>query len=285
MAEKRRIPESEAALVEAFCSIIERWNDRVAHAAADETSRDDWAKKKRKWVIYREACGWDLLLVEEGTGIQLGIEAKLCLNTKVLSQALPHHHFFTPEAGPDYRAVLVPGGGRNLELRQICDLIGLTVLSVYDRSPYCDQPDWGLHSPSQLPDEQEPDNFSMNGWHSWLPSEREKLPDYVPDVAAGVKSPIRLTEWKVRAIKLWVLLDRFGRVTRGDMKALGLSPTRFTDRFNGFLTADPNVGGYVKHDGSPDFRKQHPRVYAEIETDFDKWCPAALRPGFAEALK
>lgn len=283
MKETRRIPESEAALVEAFCSIVERRNERIDQAKADPTSRDAWAKDQRKWTIYREACGWDLLLVEEETSVQCGIEAKLCLNAKVLSQALPHHHWFEGR-GPDYRAVLVPSGGRNTELRQLCALIGLTVLSIYDATPYSPNPGWHLHQPSQLPDEEKPESYSMEGWHSWMPAEREKLPDYIPDVRAGVKSPIQLTEWKVRAIKLWILLERNGFVTRGDMKALQLSPTRFTDRFHGFLVPDTSRGGYVRHAGSPDFRKQHPRNYAEIEADFDKWCPSALKPGFADPL-
>lgn len=282
MKETRRIPESEAALVEAFCAIIEKRNQRVLVDRDRPDAPPHW-REQRLWTIYREACGWDLLLVEENTSVQVGIEAKLCLNAKVLSQALPHHRWFE-SAGPDYRAVLVPGGGRNLELRQLCDCIGLTVLSMYDMHPYSPEPEWHLHTPSQLPDEERPESWTMEGWHWWAPAEREKLPDYVPDVRAGVKSPIQLTEWKVRAIKLWVLLDRFGKVTRGDMKALGLSPTRFTDRFHGFLTPDPSSGGYVRHDTSPDFKAQHPRNYAEIAADFDKWCPPMLRPGFADPL-
>jgi hypothetical protein len=276
--EKRRIPESEAALVEAFCSIIEKRNSRIDEDRAKPagTVPDHWLKRK-KWTIYPEACSWDLVLAEEQTGVQIGIEAKLCLNAKVLSQALAGASDHSWHArGPDYRAVLVPGGGRNLELSQLCDLIGLTVLSIYDCHPYGDEPQWNLHSPSQLPDEDDPSEFHMAHWHSWLPIEREKLPDYIPDVKAGVKSPVQLTEWKVRAIKLWILLDKFGKVTRGDMKALGLSPTRFTDRFNGFLKPDPSAGGYVRYNGSPDFRSQHPRNYSEIEADFEKWCP----PGY-----
>jgi hypothetical protein len=259
--------------------MIEQRNARidVDRAKPAGSVPDHWLKRK-KWTIYREACGWDLVLAEEQTSVQVGIEAKLCLNAKVLSQALVGASDYSWHArGPDYRAVLVPSGGRNTELRQLCDLVGLTVLSLYDCHPYSAEPEWHLHQPSQLPDEDDPSEFFMAGWHSWLPIEREKLPDYIPDVQAGVKSPVQLTEWKIRAIKLWILLERRGVVTRGDMKALGLSPTRFTDRFNGFLTPDPGAGGYVKHDASPDFRAQHPRNYAEIEADFEKWIPPGYR--------
>lgn len=287
MAEPRRVPESEAALVEAFCALIEQRNDRIRgdrEKPAGSVS-DHWLKRKL-WTIYREACGWDLLLAEELTGVQIGIEAKLCLNAKVLSQALVGASDYSWQArGPDYRAVLVPAGGRNLELRQLCDLVGLTVLSLYDTRPYSGEPEWSLHSPSRLPDQDDPTDFYMAHWHWWAPLEREKLPDYIPDVRAGVKSPIQLTEWKVRAIKLWILLERRGRVTRGDMKALGLSPTRFTDRFNGMLTPDPSAGGYVKHGDSPDFRAQHPRNYAEIEADFEKWMPPGYRMELEQAAE
>lgn len=82
-------------------------------------------------------------------------------------------------------------------------------------------------------------------------------------------APVQLTEWKISAIKLMILLERKGAVTRADMKALRLSPTRWTDRYHGFLMASPT--GYVKHTGTPDLKAQHPKNWAEIEADFDKW--------------
>lgn len=38
----------------------------------------------KNWVIYPETGGFDLVLVEEATGVQIGIEAKLALNAKVI---------------------------------------------------------------------------------------------------------------------------------------------------------------------------------------------------------
>jgi hypothetical protein len=272
--EKRRVPESEAALVEAFCALIEQRNERIQKCRGAD---DHPHGKKKLWTIYREACDWDLMLAEEGSGVQIGIEAKLCLNIKVLNQALSgssNERWQT--SGPDYRAVLVPRGGRNgAELGLICDRLGLTVLGIYDMRPYSAEPEW--HLSDQLPDQDDPTDFCMDGWHWWAPLERCKLPDYVPDVPAGVASPLKLTEWKIRAIKLWILLDRRGHVTRADMKALGLSQSRFCDRFHGMLKPDPSAGGYVRHDASPDFRAQHPRNYAEIEADFEKWTPPGYR--------
>lgn len=258
--------ESEADLVRAFCACVERRN---AAAARRPNFRHDW-------VIYPETAGFDLVLACRFSGIQVGIEAKLRLNLKVIEQALAGHGCEW-SGGPDYRAVLVPlGPSVQSGIRTVANHIGLTVITVYDsRISWhgTHDPDWMIQ-PS-LPDE-DGSGFSLEGWHPWLPTERLKLPEYVPDVEAGHKSPVALTQWKIKAIKLMILLDRRGRVTRGDMKALAISPTRWTDAYNGLLVASPAAGGYVRCDATPDFRRQHPRNYAEIEEDFEKWCP----PGY-----
>jgi hypothetical protein len=74
-----------------------------------------------------------------------------------------------------------------------------------------------------------------------------------------------------------ILLERRGRVTRGDMKALQISPTRWTDSWHGFLRADPAAGGYVPCERTPDLKAQHPTNWAEIEADYDKWVPPGYR--------
>jgi hypothetical protein len=263
---------SEAELVAAFCEYVER--------AYNQNDR------RSSFTFYHETAGWDLLLVEQETGIQIGIEAKMSLNAKVIVQALEgddSRHFFG-RSGPDYRAVLVPNGSSVQQcFPSICRRLGLAVIVVYDqhergwdRSGKPHVPHWAITGTGHgLPDE---NSFYGNDWHSWLPDERIKLPDYVPDVQGGKVSPVALTDWKIRAIKLFVLLDRQGFVTRANMKALGLSPTRFTDSYNGFLATDKARGGYVRHDQSPDLRGQHPVNYAEIEADWEKWGPEVF-PG------
>lgn len=62
------------------------------------------------WVAYQEWADWDVLLVSSG-GVQLGIEAKLTLNMKVLLQTLPERWAWR-DTGPDYRAVLVGSGAK-----------------------------------------------------------------------------------------------------------------------------------------------------------------------------
>ena len=103
-----------------------------------------------------------------------------------------------------------------------------------------------------------------------MPQTRCVLPDYVPDVVAGASAPVALTAWKVNAIKLAILLET-RPVTRSDFQALGLSPSRWTDPWTGWLQKTPR--GYVRGERMPDFQKQHPRNWEEIKADGAKWMP------------
>jgi hypothetical protein len=59
------------------------------------------------WTCYPETGGFDVLLVHD-SGRQIGVEAKLQLNTKVAEQVLPHHSCYTTgNPGPDHRVVIV----------------------------------------------------------------------------------------------------------------------------------------------------------------------------------
>lgn len=233
------------------------WLDQLRHVMDQRKAQD--------WTIYPETAGWDILLVHR-EGFQLGIEAKLSLNAKVLSQALAGQHY-AEAAGPDYRAVLVPSGSCQLHMAAIADAIGIRILRVrpWERGSWYEL---------GLPDE---GDFQWREWPCWLPERRCALPDYVPDVSAGHKSPVMLTPWKIKAIRLMILLERRGRVSRGDMKALGISPTRWTDHWNGFLSPSRELGGYVRNERTPDLKAQHPTNWAEIEADFEKWCPPGYR--------
>ena len=252
---KPKLFATEAELVAAFSDCIDPKH---------------WARNPNaapKWVAYHETADWDLLLVHPD-GWQIGVEAKLTLNPKVLEQALPG--CWADDVGPDFRAVLVPEDGLQNHMHRIALHLGIVVLTVGKRSRYSDRPAaWDLH-PS-LPDPSgRNDSYELKAWPNWMPSRRCKLPDYVPDVTGGHAAPLRLSEWKIKAIKLLILLDRTGAVTRADMKALGISPTRWTDHWSGFLSPGPN-GGYVRNGRTPDLKAQHPVNWAQIEADFDKW--------------
>ncbi len=260
---KEKLFTAEADLVAAFCDCIDpkHWERNPARAP--------------KWVAYHETAGWDLLLAHPD-GPQIGIEAKLSLNAKVLEQALPSR--WADENGPDFRAVLVPGDGLQNHLTRIARYLGIVVLTVRDGRYGWRGAGVGCaydFSPN-LPDLT--DRWSDRDWPNWCPAERCKLPDYVPDVTGGRASPVALTDWKIRAIKLMILLDRRGFVTRRDMKALKISPSRWTDAWHGFLVPGPD-GGYVRCGRTPDFKAQHPVNWAQIEADFETWGKAVETAG------
>lgn len=262
MTEKRPLFANEADLVQAFCSEVERRNEHTHYTHPT-------------WTIYHETAGWDLLLVEDTYGYQVGIEAKMTLNAKVLEQSLSGLHRHGGGDGPDYRAVLVPQVGLQLHLKEIAGYLGVTIITASGWKSYEGKVNWNFQ-PS-LPDEQS--NYDLGGWTTWLPGRQCKVPDYVPDVAGGKAAPVMLSEWKIKAIKLLVLLARKGFVTRQDMRALGLSESRWTAGPFSFLAPSREKGGYVAWQRTPDLRAQHPVNYAEIEADFDNWSTGLVTKG------
>ncbi|TNC14871.1 hypothetical protein FF100_04645 [Methylobacterium terricola] len=190
-------------------------------AAATKHRRDE-----PQWVAYPETAGFDILLVRASDGVQVGIEAKLALNPRVVAQVLPPRmSWYGDHEGPDYRAVLVPAGKCNSDVRAICDALGITVIEHHGGpgEGYYDKWARGPEFSPALPVESYW-RHDMQLWHEWLPQKRCALPDYVPDVAAGVPAPVSLTAWKVKAIKLLILAGE-RPVTRADFKHLQLSPT------------------------------------------------------------
>lgn len=227
-----------------------------------------------EWVSYPETAGWDILLVRKLDGFQLGIQAKLKLNAHVISQSLEEYGVWSVDRpGPDCRAVLVPWDQMGFDL--ICNYIGLAVIRV---KPEEKPSGWGyvnktVFSP-ELPGDGHRDN--RNPWHEWAPMSRHRLPDYVPDVVAGAPSPLQLTTWKIAALKLTVLLEKQGYLLRSDFKHIGIDHRRWLPSGGGWLAIDG--GRYVKGAHYPDFARQHPRVYREIEADFETWKPPLVAP-------
>lgn len=216
---------------------------------------------KRVWTAYAETGGWDILLSRNVDGFQIGIQAKLVFNLDVINQAIEQHSGWTAVAsGPDCRAVLVPGS--TSKLGHICDYVGLAVIVMQSATEYS-KPRFYPRLPEK------PDQWcGSEDWHEWCPTKRHKLPEYVPDVAAGASAPLQLTDWKIKAIKLAVLLEKNGHVTRSDFKYLSLDHRRWVAQ--DWLVPSPK--GYLAG-GAPNFKKQHPMVYEKISGEFDKWKP------------
>lgn len=228
-----------------------------------------------EWKAYPETAGFDILLVRIADGLQIGVQAKLALNAKVIDQVIdPISHWRVLGEAPDCRAVLVPLYA-TYSLGSICSLLGITVIRIgIDPARHGRGRLWV--NPA-LPDPSHNAWGSDRDWHEWAPAKRCELPDYVPDVSAGKSSPVALTTWKVKAIKLLILLDRRGYVTRDDFKHLQLDASRWLAAPAGWLAKGPVRGQWVRGSYIPDLRAQHPVNYPAIEADFEKWAPPADR--------
>lgn len=216
----------------------------------------------KEWTAYPETQGWDILLVRSSDGFQIGIEAKLKLNARVLLQAAEDGpHFYGDRPGPDCRAVLVPASGVS-ELAGLAPHLCLTVIRVTLASHYWQRVQFW----PGLPHEQ--GRFtSADDWHELLPAKRHRLPDYVPDVHAGASAPIQLTDWKIRAMRIAVLLGETGFVDRSDFKRIGIDIRRWIEG-RWLVPADR---GFIGGPKMPDFQKQHPRNWEDIRADVKSW--------------
>lgn len=231
-----------------------------------------------EWQAYPETAGFDILLVRKEDGFQIGIEAKLKLNGKVICQvAEESSKWYVTRPGPDCRAVLVPDDASG-ELGGICRLLGITVIrqnytveSVKKRRT--DYEGWDcIHPP--LPRLHR--DWSDDHWHEFAPAERCHVPAYVPDVICGDKAPVMLTHWKIAAIKIVVTLEKLGYVTRHHFKHYDISMSRWTQ---GHWIMKGDGLRWVKGRDIPDLKAQHPKNYVEIENDYETWIlPEKLLP-------
>jgi hypothetical protein len=235
----------------------------------------------KDWTAYNETAGYDMVLVHK-TGAQLGVEAKLVLNPKVLVQVCETHpQYHRP--GPDFRAVLV-GKVTNPDLVQISKMLGITILTVsrkdgqvssYDSNSRtgCDwfsRPE--LPKVEPLKEKQWGDN---RRWIDCAPIERLKLPEYVPDVIAGDKAPVVMGAWKIKAMKVCVWVEANGKITRANFKSLGIDPSRWMT--GDWLKKGEVRGEWIAGPSFPgeSFKKLHSRVYDEITSDLEKWSKEA----------
>lgn len=213
-----------------------------------------------QWIVLAETASWDILLVRREDGFQIGIQAKLKLNLKVIEQCIECCYTSPITPGPDCRAILVPSSESGFD--NLTAYIGLTVIRVREKAAYISH----IFDP-QLPTIK--DRGWRQQWHEWCPTVRHKLPEYVPDVPAGAPAPTQLTDWKIKAMKIAILLERRGYVTRADFKAIGIDHRRWLRPASWLLVED---GRYVRGH-MPNFKAQHPVVWEQIAADFEKWKP------------
>jgi hypothetical protein len=202
-----------------------------------------WVETTSDWIVYAESGGFDMLLVAPD-GVQLGIEAKLGFTAKLLDQALPKN-CFSGAPGPDFRGVLLPRPPR-AKSSELLESLGLL---AFFGSRHDDQ----FHGATLT---------VRDGWSHWAPEKRIELPDFLPDVAAGAPSPIRLTKSKIAALKLIALIEVRGYVVPRDFRDLDIDSRRWTNPTNELLRLN-DEGRYLRGEKLI-FDRQHPRVFAEI---------------------
>ena len=199
------------------------------------------------WTVYPETSNWDMLIIKDG--IQIGVEAKLRANLEVISQALPRRHSnHKKAAGPHYRAVLVPKSTKHFV--KACTGLGIYIFDLENvalAKRFFNTPD------------------QYDKIFKWETNKLCWLPDYIPDVKAGVPSPISLTPWKQKALMLIAVADIKGYVTSADAKEIDIGFANFSKLY--LKQTDEKEGRRIKWvlkncKKRPD--KQHPRVYGEI---------------------
>ena len=229
------------------------------------------------WTAYPETGGFDILLSRAADGAQIGIEAKKRLTAEVLVQAGEKHPEYNL-AAPDFRAVLVPDGAAPYPLQALASRIWITVIQMKSKEAF-EAAKAVMSRPHKFHPElpKVGDSEWRAIWFDCIPTQRIKLPEYIPDVQAGIPGPVKLSEWKIKAIKICILLERRGFLTRADFKAISIDHRLWLDRR--WLGHSHIRGQFVGGTNQIDLRAAHPRNYSEIEADFDKWSAATVVPG------
>ncbi len=213
--------------------------------------------KEHGWIVYPETAEWDLLLVGP-EGVQLGIQAKLRFNATLLRQALPGRCELE-NPGPDYRGILLPECDR--DIRQVCEAVGLICFSAEYAWTWTGEKD---RSTVSFPRSKFMTcRYSDEGLRYWNPVSRYALPRYIPDVAGGQSAPVRLTEWKICALRVCAELEIKGDITAKRIRELGCNSARWTQAYD-WIRPHPDKKGYWIAGPKLRFPIQHPTVYAEI---------------------
>ena len=227
------------------------------------------------WTVYPETGGFDLLLVWEPTGHQLGVEAKLSLNAKVADQIVPDDYPVVSMAGesklydhtppgPDFRGIIVPClTDSSKGIAKMLKILGINVWDVTNSGSgpsfvpavtrFTRQSQWVEQTPR-------PPQFDC-AWFDFNPAQRCPLPEIKPTVRAGIPAPLQLSPWKIGALKVLADLELDGFVTARSVRAYGIDARRFCST-DGWLVA---LGDGKWGPGSvPRFDQQHPEAYAEL---------------------
>lgn len=214
------------------------------------------------WLVFPETSEYDLLLVATNevrtanikTGEQIGIHAKMHPNVEVLYQALPMMH---GDRGPSYHAILVPVA--SLEFRSVAYRCGIVVIegARYERHSRAYRRTTGM-SALYLPAHQR-HYYSEPLWY----------PDMEINTPAGVRSPKKITPWKVKAVRLCLEGLEKGFLLNADFRTSGVSMTLWRQK-KWILATDQHIGRSLKYtinEAADPPHKQWPEIADKLRED------------------
>ncbi len=162
------------------------------------------AVKLDGWKPYPECGGFDLLLVKDG--VQVGVEAKMRANCDVLEQALDG----SMQALPMYVGVLVPTHSQSFG-----SIAHHLKVHVWDHG-------WIINQAAEAYR-----GLKLKEW--WKHGDGNvSLPEVAIQTSAGKPSPKTMSAWRIKALKICLLYERQGYLTRADIVDGGVDASRWT---------------------------------------------------------
>jgi hypothetical protein len=187
--------------------------------------------KSYGWVVYPENGNWDLLLVRNK--IQIGVQSKLKPNMKVITQTIPDNY---NEEGPHYRAVLISNKNKksfrhasnknkksfryisNKSFRHASDefikLCQYLKILIFVKNSYRNI--WLDSDHNKYKIRKFYDNINFKHYR-WKTKKLVWVPPYIPNLEAGVRSPKKVSKYKVLVCRLELLEYEKGWICRDDV--------------------------------------------------------------------
>lgn len=217
------------------------------------------------WTCYPEAAGFDVLVVHSD-GRQIGVEAKMSLNSKVADQILPSDSDdLNAKPSPDHRLVIVSKiTDASAGIVKMLERLGVTV--ILPRSSWTRDGDkYTFDLAHNLLEVSGRKPFYDRYMFDWNPPERCHVPIMATNLPAGVPAPIRLTPWKESALNVIAQLRSQGFITAKQIAGHGIGVTAWTQPAGSkpaWLAKGAVRGTWIETDHLPGFDKQHPEVYS-----------------------
>jgi hypothetical protein len=185
---------------------------------------------KGDWDIYPECYGYDMLMFSKESDFQIGVQAKLINNLKVIYQILNNTELnkgTLKKIGPHYRAVLTPSDDHPYNcLCSRLNIIKLNIMPIKGTINYIK----GVY---------------LNSYYFLNFRERHTRPEIRLNDSPGKSSPRNISQWRINALKIMNKYYEQGYIISSQLRELGLNTTLFTNWFE-YKYREPKVGRCFK---------------------------------------